>query len=183
MTLVEITQPVFDVDIELAYATEHNFTGAPIYRRAACYLHCETATLLQRAVRFAGSLGLRLRILDAYRPTEAQWTLWRHTPDPHFVTDPRLGSPHSRGAAVDVTLLDAAGEELDMGTGFDDFSSRAHHECQDIPPTARRNRVLLLGLMTMAGFDYYRREWWHYQLRDSRRAPLLSDKAAGTRLM
>lgn len=183
MTLVEITPPLFDVDVELAYATERNFTGAPIYHRAACYLHHEAAALLRRAVKFAGSLDMRLRILDAYRPTEAQWTLWRHTPDPHFVTDPRVGSPHSRGAAVDVTLLDAAGRELDMGTGFDDFSPRAHHECLDVPPTARRNRLILLGLMTMAGFDHYRREWWHYQLPDSRRLPLLGDKAAGTRLM
>ena len=179
MPLVEITPSEFDAEIELAYATESNFTGAPIYRRNACYLHAETAVRLSHVIEHATSLGLRLRILDGFRPMEAQWALWNHTPDPDFVADPRRGSPHSRGAAIDLTLLDAAGHELDMGTGFDDiFGSRA-------PRFSRHftNRTLLLGLMTMAGFDHYLLEWWHYQLHDSRRLPLFSDSAAGTQLM
>ena len=183
MPLVEITPFEFDVKIELAYATANNFTGAPIYRRNACYLHPETAVRLNHVIEHAIPLGLRLKILDGFRPTEAQWALWNHTPDPDFVADPRRGSPHSRGTAVDLTLLDAAGHELDMGTGFDEFSDRAHHGSQDISPIAQRNRALLLGLMTMAGFDHYLLEWWHYQLHDSRRYPLFSDGAAGTQLM
>lgn len=181
--LVEITRPEFDVTIELAYATDQNFTAAPIYRRDACYLHPETAACLKQAVKLAAPLGLRLKIFDGFRPTEAQWALWNHTPDPDFVADPRRGSPHSRGAAVDLTLIDAAGQELDMGTGFDEFSDHAHHGSQAVSPAAQRNRALLLGFMTLAGFDHYRLEWWHYQLHDSRRLPLLSDSAAGTRLM
>lgn len=183
MPLVEITPCEFDVEIELAYATENNFTGAPIYRRNACYLHAEAAARLSHVIKHATPLGLRLRILDGFRPMEAQWALWNHTPDSDFVADPRRGSPHSRGAAVDLTLLDATGHELDMGTGFDEFSGRAHHGSQDISPVAQRNRALLLGLMTMAGFDHYLLEWWHYQLHDSRRLPLFSDSAAGTKLM
>ncbi|MBH63604.1 MAG: D-alanyl-D-alanine dipeptidase [Alphaproteobacteria bacterium] len=183
MPLVEITRSEFDVDIELAYATDQNFTGAPIYRRNACFLHSEASSLLRRVIELAAPLGLRLKILDGFRPTEAQWALWTHTPHAEFVADPRRGSPHSRGAAIDLTLLDSTGAELDMGTGFDEFSDRAHHGSQEINSTAQRNRALLLGLMTMAGFDHYRLEWWHYQLHDSHRLPLFSDSAAGTRLM
>jgi D-alanyl-D-alanine dipeptidase len=183
MPLVPIAPPEFDVDLALAYATSGNFTGAAVYRQASCYLHPEAAAGLRRAIAHAARLGLRLRIFDGFRPVEAQWVLWNHTPDPDFVADPRRGSPHSRGAAVDLTLIDRAGRPLEMGTDFDDFSPRAHHGSPDISQSAQRNRLILLGLMTSAGFDHYRLEWWHYQLFDSRRLPLMTDRAAGTGLM
>lgn len=68
----------------------------------------EAAEKLAEASRLAAAIGLRLRVLDAFRPAEAQWKLWDHTPDADFLADPRRGSPHSMGAAVDVTLVDAA---------------------------------------------------------------------------
>jgi len=177
MTLVEIAQPAFDVDVALAYATPDNFTGKPVYRRAACYLHEAAAGLLQRAVRLAAEIDLRLLVFDAFRPSEAQWVLWNHTPDPNFLADPRRGSPHSRGAAVDLTLIDRAGKPLAMGTGFDAFTPRSHHGALDIDADAQRNRLILLGLMTSAGWDFYRNEWWHYQLFDAKRLPVLGDDA------
>jgi D-alanyl-D-alanine dipeptidase len=181
--LTLIAPPDFDVDIDLAYATADNFTGAPVYARAECRLNAEAADCLRRSIELAARHGLRLRIFDAFRPSEAQWALWRHTPDPEFLADPRRGSPHSRGAAVDLTLIDGAGNALEMGTGFDVFSPRSHHGAADIPLAAQRNRLLLLGLMTDAGWDFYRNEWWHYQLFNARRYPVLSDTAAGTRMM
>ena len=104
MALVEISPPEFDVNLNLIYATEHNFTGAPIYRRAGCYLHADAAEALLRAISLAGEVGLGIRIYDAFRPAEAQWLMWSHTPDPEFLADPRRGSPHSRGVAVDLAL-------------------------------------------------------------------------------
>ncbi len=175
--LVEIVPPAFDVDITIAYATADNFTGVPVYGRPGCYLHAEAAGLLTRAIGLAADIGLRLCIFDAFRPTEAQWVLWNHTPDPDFLADPRRGSPHSRGAAVDLTLLDPTGRALDMGTEFDAFTPRSHHGAEGISADAARNRHLLLGLMTAAGWDFYRNEWWHYQMFDSRRFPLVSDRA------
>lgn len=177
MSIVEITPQSHGVDIDLCYATERNFTGAPIYANAHCYLHSEAADRLSRAVALARPLGLRLRIFDALRPSEAQWALWSHTPDPEFLADPRRGSPHSRGAAVDVSLVDETGQLLDMGTPFDAFTPRSHHGASDIAPVAHRNRMLLLGLMTTAGWDFYSKEWWHYQLFESRRYPLIADSA------
>ncbi len=174
--LIEVTPEDHGVVVDLAYATADNFTGRPIYRRAACYLHAEALAKLERARDLAAAQGLRLKILDAFRPAEAQWALWSHTPDPQFVADPRRGSAHGRGAAVDLTLLDADGAELDMGTAFDAFAPQAHHGRTDISATAQRNRALLLGLMTAAGWEFYAHEWWHYQLFDARtRFPLLSD--------
>jgi D-alanyl-D-alanine dipeptidase len=177
LALVEVTADGFGVELDLAYATPRNFTGAAIYRRPICYLHEDAARALAVAVSLAAPLGLKLRIFDGFRPTEAQERLWAHTPDPEFLADPRRGSPHSRGVAVDLTLVGADGAALDMGTGFDEFTSRSHHASTDVPPGAQRNRLLLLGLMTAAGWDHYRNEWWHYQLFRPRAYPLLGDAA------
>ena len=175
MILIEIAPPRYPVLVEIAYATAANFTGAPIYRRAGCYLHPEAAERLERAIELAGALDLRLKIFDAFRPSEAQWAMWRHTPDPDFLADPRRGSPHSRGAAVDLTLVERDGRALDMGTGFDAFTPLSYHGNVAVPEAAQRNRLLLLGIMSAAGWDFYKNEWWHYQLFDARRYPLLSD--------
>lgn len=175
MNLVEITPQTHDVEIALAYATADNFTGAPVYGRAACFLHPDAEALLSRAIILAAELGYRFKVFDAFRPSEAQWILWNHTPDPDFLADPRRGSPHSRGVAIDLTLIDMQGTELEMGTAFDAFTERSHLGNIDISQTAQRNRHILVGIMTAAGWDYYRNEWWHYQVFDSRRYPLISD--------
>ena len=167
---------------DIAYATANNFTGTPVYKRAACYLHPDAATCLLRARDIAARLGLRLKIFDAYRPSEAQWILWEHTPDPDFLADPRRGSPHSRGVAVDLTLVDENNVELPMGTAFDAFTHASHHGAA-LDATSTRNRLLLLGIMSDAGWDFYRNEWWHYQLFNSRNYTLLSDAEAGTQMM
>ncbi|MBY0354925.1 MAG: D-alanyl-D-alanine dipeptidase [Rickettsiales bacterium] len=183
LPLVEIVPPAFDVEHFIAYATEHNFTGAPVYQRPACFLYPEAAEKLSFAIQYARELDLRLKLFDAYRPTEAQWALWHHTPDPDFLAHPERGSPHSRGVAIDLTLITMAGEELDMGTAFDAFTPLSYHGAAEISAEAKHNRLLLLGIMTSAGFDFYRNEWWHYQLFNSRQYPLLSDADAGTAMM
>jgi D-alanyl-D-alanine dipeptidase len=176
MTLIPITAATHNVEINLKYATSDNFTGQPVYTRAACYLHTDAEKCLRQAIDLAARQGWRLRIFDAFRPSQAQWKLWNHTPDPEFLADPRRGSPHSRGVAVDLTIIDqATGQDLDMGTGFDAFTPLSHHANTDISPQAQHNRLLLMGLMTTAGWDFYRNEWWHYQLFDSRDYAVLGD--------
>lgn len=183
MPLAPIGPPEFDVDLDLRYATADNVTGRRIYSRPVAYLHPEAAAKLQTAIALARPLGLRFKIFDAYRPTEAQWRLWDAFPSDEFVADPRRGSPHSRGAAVDLTLLDDDGRDLDMGTGFDSFTPQAHHARVDIPVAAQRNRAILMGLMTAAGWDNFMNEWWHYQLFNARRLPLISDSALSESMM
>jgi D-alanyl-D-alanine dipeptidase len=184
MSLVKITEQSHDVRIDLRYATADNFTGKPVYRPdAGCFLHVEAAQKLAVAVSLAKTQGYRFVIYDAYRPSEAQWILWEHTPDPNFLADPRRGSPHSRGVAVDLTLCRWDFTPLDMGTAFDAFHPRSHHGRLDVHADAQRNRLLLMGIMTTAGWDFYRNEWWHYQLFNSRSYPLYADADAGTCIM
>ena len=183
MSLVEITPDTHDVQLDIAYATENNFTGAPVYARAGCFLHPEAEEKLRKVCCHVEALGYKVKIFDAFRPSEAQWKLWNHTPDPEFLADPRRGSPHSRGVAVDLNLTDANGTELEMGTGFDTFTPLSHHGNMEISPNAQRNRHLLMGIMTTAGWDFYRNEWWHYQLFDSRSYPLLSDSVLEVSMM
>lgn len=175
MALVSITPDSHTVQIRLAYATSDNFTGRPVYARPDCYLHSDAAALLARAVELARAIGYGILVFDAFRPSEAQWALWSHTPDPEFLADPRRGSPHSRGVAIDLTLTDGSGREIDMGTPFDAFTPLSHHANTEVSTEAQRNRAILLGIMTATGWDFYRNEWWHYQLFNARSYPLLSD--------
>jgi D-alanyl-D-alanine dipeptidase len=180
--LVEITADE-TIALDLRYATADNLTGAPIYRRAACFVHPDAEAPFRKAAALAGALDLRLHVFDAFRPTEAQWALWRHLPDPMYIADPRQGSNHSRGVAIDLTLADRHGQPLDMGTPFDDMTEASHHGRTDVPTVAQAYRFVLLGLMRAAGFVHYPYEWWHYELPDAARYPVLDDATAGTRLI
>lgn len=173
--LVEITCEQDKVLIDLIYAQAGNLTGRPIYATALCLLRREAATCLHRATELAALCDLRLKILDAYRPPEAQERLWQCIRDPRYVAKVEDGSNHSRGAAVDLTFVNAQGEELDMGTPFDAMEDLAHHFVPGLPAQVQRNRLLLLGIMTQAGFRYLDSEWWHYDLPEARSFPLLQD--------
>jgi D-alanyl-D-alanine dipeptidase len=183
MTLLEISPESHGVVLDIAYATARNFTGQPVYARPGCYLHPDAAAKLRVAADLARPLGLRLKIFDAFRPSEAQWALWNFRADPEFLADPRKGSPHSRGVAVDLTLIDEGDGELDMGTGFDAFTPLSHHANTAIAPAAQRNRLILLGLMSAAGWDFYGNEWWHYQLFNAKSYPVLGDDALDRPMM
>ena len=154
------------VVLDLRYASSDNLIGRPIYARAVALLRPEAHDALMRAAARALKLGLRFKVFDAFRPIEAQWALWHAAEDKTFVADPRQGGTHPRGVAVDLTLIDAGtGVDLDMGTGFDDFTAlSAHGRIDGLSPEVLRARALLLGIMTAAGWDTYEPEWWHYHL-------------------
>lgn len=182
LTLVDLETSGLDLDFDIAYATAENVTGAPIYKRARALLRPEAFEKLALAVDLAARLGYRFRVFDAYRPLEAQWALWHAAEDKTYVADPRKGGVHPRGVAIDLTLLDGDGRPLDMGGPFDEFTPNAWHDAK-VAEAAQRNRHLLLGLMTAAGWDCYLKEWWHYQLFDPRRFEALSDAEAGAGMM
>jgi len=160
--LVEIDHPSLIID--LVYGTTHNFIGKKIYTQPQALLHPKAASCLYQAADLAQSLGLKLHIWDTYRSPAAQTILWQHLPDPRFVADPAIGSDHARGIAVDLTLADGSGRLLDMGTDFDEMREQSYHGRTDIPVEAQKNRLLLLGLMQLAGFIFNPHEWWHYAL-------------------
>ena len=149
---------------ELAYATENNFTGKVIYNFTDAYLRCGTLKKLMKAQEILNQQGLGLKIWDGFRPVSAQAKLYECWPDPNYVSHPIYGGrPHCRGNAVDLTLIDLeTGEELDMPTGFDDFTALADRNYSDCTETQANNAKVLERAMTAAGFIPYSAEWWHY---------------------
>ena len=174
--LVDLSVIFPSLHIDLKYATADNITGAPIYREARCLLHTEAVTALAKSISIAQLAGLQLVVYDAYRPQQAQAILWNACPDPQYVVDVAIGSNHSRGTAIDVTLMDDRGHFLDMGAGFDEMHDRSHAWHPSVPPAAQRNRLLLNAIMFGGGFVGINSEWWHFELPDAARYPLLDDQ-------
>lgn len=166
-SLVPVAAVTHGIVLDLLYATPNNMTGRPIYAQALCLLHQAAEACLCRAVLLAREAGVQIKIFDAFRPHEAQVLLWEAATDKAFVADPRIGSHHTRGVAIDLTLVDWQGEELDMGSGFDEMSELSHHANPRVRPLAQTNRQLLLRIMLQAGFEPIAHEWWHYALPDA----------------
>ncbi len=169
-----ITEDKYDVILDLRYGSTNNFLNQQIYENSLCFLHQDTLTCFEKTIQLADQQGYRLKIFDAFRPQAAQEKLWSICSNPTYVADPAKGSNHTRGIAIDLTLVDKNGSELDMGTSFDDFTSLSHHG-SDLPADIQANRYLLLGIMLTAGWEIYLYEWWHYQLSDTNSYPLLKD--------
>ena len=152
---------------ELLYATDRNFTGQVIYDFTDAYLRYGTVKKLIAVSEDLAQLGLSLKIWDGFRPVSAQFRLWEVCPDPAFVANPQKGhSSHSRGSTVDITLVDTDGNELEMPTGFDDFSKKADRDYSDCTETAASHAELLEILMEKHGFRGYSAEWWHFSDTD-----------------
>lgn len=162
--LVDLAVIFPDLEIELKYACADNITGKAIYQQARCLLHKDAITALAKSISIAQLSGLQLVIYDAYRPQQAQAMLWQACPDPQYVVDVTVGSNHSRGTAIDLTLRDEHGNILDMGAGFDEMHERSHAYHPSVPPAAQRNRLLLNAIMTGGGFVGISSEWWHFEL-------------------
>jgi len=162
--LVKITEKEFDVILDLRYATHNNVCSRKLYTHPFCYLHEATIEPLRRVIESAKNLGFKIKIYDAFRPIEVQKYMFDMFPG-GFVSNPENGNiPHCRGVAIDLTLCDLNGKELDMGSDFDEFSDIAYHNNYKISTEAQRNRFILLGIMTSAGWSFLSKEWWHYQL-------------------
>ena len=165
--LLHITEQSHDVLIDLIYAGKNNFTGQAIYAHPLCFLHPQAEAGLRKAIAAARGFGLRLKILDGFRPQEAQEALWAVAPNPDYIADPKKGSNHTRGVAVDLTLVGADDRALDMGTPVDTMSPASHHFHEAHPANIQVNRMRLLTVMLEAGFVHHPREWWHYQLSNA----------------
>lgn len=149
---------------DMRYASENNFLKAKVYDCAACYLRLKTVKKLIEANEKFIKLGYRIKLFDCYRPLDIQKKMWKIVSNPIYVADPKKGSIHNRGAAVDITLVDENGVELDMGTTFDHFGKEAAHTYQDLPELVLKKRKLLKSVMESSGFKTFQSEWWHYDL-------------------
>lgn len=165
---VRISDYIPNVDVELAYATAENFTQQTIYDFSDAYLRYGTLQKLMNVCEELKDHNLTLKIWDAYRPIPAQARLWEACPDPTYVSPPDTGNrTHCRGNAVDVTLIDQDGDELEMPSGFDDFSIKGDRDYSDCTETAAANAQLLQGIMEKHGFKGYSGEWWHFTDKDT----------------
>ena len=171
--LVDLKAVSPKISLEIVYATPNNFTGKIVYSKPLCYLQKSVAERLHRVQLGLEKKGLRLKVLDGYRPLSVQKIFWEFVPDPRYVADPAEGSKHNRGAAVDLTLIDRAGRELPMPTPFDDFTEKAHRNYQGGSKEAIRNRQILEEAMVKEGFVPIPTEWWHFDAPDWENYPVL----------
>lgn len=168
------------VAVDLRYAGTNNFVGRDLYGSLDCaWVHRVAAEAVERAVALLAreAPGHRLLVLDALRPHRVQIQLWDHldgTELRQYVANPALGSIHSFGMALDATLVDEAGRELDMGSGYDEMVELSHPRLEaqflasgELTPTQQANRQLLRrALIDAGGFQGIANEWWHFDLLD-----------------
>ena len=162
------------IPLDIRYATPDNFMKHTLYPVAKAFLRAPAARALADADRELAARGLGIKVFDAYRPYRVTVAMWEPIQNPDFVADPKKGSRHNRGAAVDLTLIDrATGRELPMPSGYDDFTPRAAHDLADLPADALANRALLRDVMTRHGFEPLPSEWWHYDFKGWREFELM----------
>ncbi len=167
------------IEIDLRYVGENNFFGVDLYGELDCaWLHKEAASALDAAAAWLDQHhpGYKIRVYDALRPHRVQVMLWQHlegTPLRTYVADPAIGSIHSFGMAVDVTVIDPAGNPLDMGSGFDELNEKSHPNLETemlvsgkITAAQVANREILRQAMLQNGFYGIRSEWWHFNCND-----------------
>lgn len=163
-TFVRLADFSEDFVYDLRYATTNNFLKAKVYDCPECYTRVKTAKALIAANNDLMNKGFKIKFFDCYRPNSVQYKMWEIVPNPQYVANPKKGSIHNKGGAVDITLVTLEGEELDMGTDFDFFGKRAYHDNLDLPQEILNNRKILKETMEEHGFWSIRTEWWHYNL-------------------
>ena len=170
---------VENIAVDLRYAGVDNFVGRDLYGSLDCaWLHHLAAAGLDRAAALLAreAPGHRLLVLDALRPHRVQIQLWDHlagTDLRQYVADPARGSIHSFGMALDATLVDPQGRELDMGSGYDEMIELSHPVLEEkhlatgeLAPAQHRNRQLLRHVLCSSGFQGIDNEWWHFEMLD-----------------
>ena len=163
--------------MDLRYATTNNFVEEKMYECGRCWMRPKAARKLVAAHRKLQQIGLGLKMYDCYRPKTVQQKLWDKVPDPRYVARPWKGSEHNKGVAVDLTIVDSTGKELEMGTPYDFFGKEAHQYYADFDdPSIVDNRTLLRRTMREFGFGHIRTEWWHYSYRGAVVSKAIADE-------
>ena len=175
--LVELVKLDRRLRLDVRYATPDNFTGRAVYAEARAFLQRPAAEALARAHAALRKKGYGVVVFDGYRPWSVTRLFWELTPEDkkQFVADPRRGSRHNRGCAVDLTLYDLkTGRQVSMPGEYDEMSERSHVGYAGGTAEQRRLRDLLRAAMEAEGFSVYEPEWWHYDYKDWREYPILN---------
>jgi len=172
--LVEIKKYIPGIVLDIRYATTNNFTHHQMYKEAKAFARLPVVLALRDVEADLKTRGLGIKIYDAYRPYAITVKFYEIALDTNFVADPRKGSKHNRGCAIDMSLIDLkTDKELDMPTGFDSFSKRAAANYPGLPKQELANRELLKSIMAAHGFKVVPTEWWHYDFNGWSRYPIL----------
>ena len=163
------------IALDLRYATANNFMHQKLYPHLrTTWLRKAAADSLANVQKELIPLGLCVKIFDAYRPYSITEKMWEKVNDERYAANPKNGSGHNRGIAVDLTIINLQTKvELDMGTGFDNFSDTAHISFGGLPYQSLKNRALLREVMEKHGFIALKTEWWHFSLPNSEDYELL----------
>lgn len=169
--LIELTTLDNTIKRDIRYATKNNFMGAVFYNQPKAFMQKPAAEALVRAHDKLKGKGFGLLIHDTYRPWYVTKMFWDATPDDLkiFVANPKRGSRHNRGCAVDLTLYNLqTGQAVEMVGGYDEFSERSFADYVGGTDLQRWHRKLLRDAMEAEGFKVYKFEWWHFDYKDWR---------------
>jgi D-alanyl-D-alanine dipeptidase len=165
------------IHLDIRYATANNFLGRPVYKEARAFLQRPAAESLIRANKKLHEQGYGLLIFDGYRPWAVTKIFWDATPADKkiFVANPKEGSRHNRGCAVDLSMFDSKnGKEVEMTGAYDEMSDRSSINYTGGTEDQRKRRDLLRSAMESEGFAVYEPEWWHYDYKDWQKYPILN---------
>jgi len=174
--LVEIIKEIPSIKLDIRYATTNNFSGVAVYKQAKAFARRPVVDALEEIQLALNKQGLGLKIFDAYRPYAVTVKFWKVTPidKKEFVANPKTGSRHNRGCAIDLTIINLqTGKELDMPTPYDSFVAAASPTFEDVTPLQKQNRNLLINIMENHGFKVIKNEWWHYDFKGWDKFPLM----------
>ncbi|HSZ85925.1 MAG TPA: M15 family metallopeptidase [Puia sp.] len=175
--MINVEKLIPNIDLDLRYASENNFMHRIMYpeKPTFTFLRLPAAKALKQVQKELNKKGLGLKIFDAYRPYSVTEKFWELVHDDRYVADPKKGSGHNRGIAVDLTIINVkTKKELKMPTGFDNFTDSAHHDFVNFPDEVLNNRKLLKETMEKYGFVEFPTEWWHYSLPNPEKYEVLN---------
>ncbi len=178
--MTELRSIIPGIVYDLRYAGTNNFMHRRMYPKNTklTFLRAPAATALQKVQQELNAQGYGLKIFDAYRPYSVTVRFWELVKDERYVANPSKGSGHNRGLAVDLTIINlSTGKELEMGTGFDNFTDSAHHNFTQLPQSVLNNRKFLKDTMEKYGFSLFDTEWWHYYWPNDRNYEVLDLEA------
>jgi D-alanyl-D-alanine dipeptidase len=176
MKMMRLKKGIPGLLLDLHYATNDNFLHQQLYTTPAdAYLRMPASAALEAVQKELHTKGRGLKIWDAYRPYSITEKIWEAVKDERYAANPATGSGHNRGIAVDLTIIDLKTSiELNMGTGFDNFTDSAHHNFKQFSKEIVDNSMLLKSTMEKYGFIAFNTEWWHYSLSDPKKYALLN---------
>nr|WP_294876834.1 M15 family metallopeptidase [uncultured Pedobacter sp.] len=172
--LIEIKKAIPNIKLDIKYATKNNFMNQVMYKEARAFARKPVVEQLKKIQSTLNKKGYGLKIFDAYRPYAITLAFYQKAKDKNFVANPKKGSKHNRGCAIDLTIIDLkTGKELQMPTPYDSFAAQASPSCSNLPVSVIKNRTLLITTMQAYGFRVITNEWWHFDFVGWKKYPLM----------